>query len=1123
MYSILETSAAQPAAENQPAAPLPEPPKAPKSISETRVLGGKLCLAGVGNRNADLMFIATTVQDEEAMETMHTNSEIGSTIKSKAMFMKGPIGVQFRDLIMGVGIDPQDTYYTALCRWLMPKQHRNKPKKEDIAWGEEMLYNEIKEVQPKIIVCIGKPVFDLLSDVKLKQTDIEGGFFRCSKFDCILYFIPDLWQLRAKPEKYERYRIDMMQVRRMYDDVRGITVNRVAEHYRTISTKAELKGLVAEWKASNFGLFSVDCEWGGMQVVDCQLRSVQFCWAPGHAVYLRFMDENRNYTFDCSYEEAGAILAEHLDKPEVKYIGHHLSVDLTAIAYWLKLSWYQKGFFDTEFAEQTADEYASLGLDNIAMKYTDKGRYDIELVMWKKANKLDPDLGYGTIPDSILIPYACRDVDVVFQAMPFIIQKLVQQDLWEYYQTVFNPFVTDVFTNFSLVGLPMDLPKMDHLRELFSFARDAMNVKFVETIQAEARNIMLGKFNQLFGEDVGPLMMGRLVQLVEHEETRDHAAAFDFLKTVVGTSRLMEFEPFLNHYIESPRFNIRAAPSMRRWLFTIKGFIPVKSTNNKEKGMPSTAWERVLTYPADKQKEFTPSTDKQTLQILAASTGDAVLNQLLELNAVGNLCKAFLKEPDIDEETGEVTRENGLHFWLASDGRVHGQMSTTETGRPRSWKPNSLNWPSYVNERILDGIRKVFAILQKEGLLPREYLGYSLADGEAGYVKIPSIRSVVKAPPGYILVESDYQTAEIRGLAFVSQDEAMINLVTKPDLNFAVWKENKKVTVRLSFDPRSQIAPQHQDPELLMSVVGKDKVRRKITEDDLLRNKDGTLVHPKNDLHWSLAEMVHNKPREVLNDKKDRGAAKVGNFSSAYGATAMTLERKIEADTGIKPEPGTGQRLLEALAMRQPDADAFLKFVETVPKYPGLMIAASGRRRRFIGHPDHIQGFTSRERDGVFNTAGREARNYYLQESVAATAAIAGRDILDLAIKHGLEGRPITILYDSVVTLCPLHERFIFSKAHTLFMYLKVGWLYGKRVLRYPIDTELNPAWSTPDYSILPTLENPDYHPTPEHLKPLENWLDEMIAYYTENEMASVLNRKEFTAPSPTPWKHAMM
>jgi hypothetical protein len=129
----------------------------------------------------------------------------------------------------------------------------------------------------------------------------------------------------------------------------------------------------------------------------------------------------------------------------------------------------------------------------------------------------------------------------------------------------------------------------------------------------------------------------------------------------------------------APQFNIRSKPQMQRWLFDVKGYTPVKTTANKDAGMPAMSWEKVAAYPPEEQRKYTPASDKQTLEILATVNSDTVINALLELNAVGNICKAFLKPAEVDDE-GNLVKEQGLHYWITSDDTVSLQHSTTETG-----------------------------------------------------------------------------------------------------------------------------------------------------------------------------------------------------------------------------------------------------------------------------------------------------------------------------------------------------------------------------------------------------------------------------------------------------------
>jgi hypothetical protein len=124
---------------------------------------------------------------------------------------------------------------------------------------------------------------------------------------------------------------------------------------------------------------------------------------------------------------------------------------------------------------------------------------------------------------------------------------------------------------------------------------------------------------------------------------------------------------------------------MARWLFDFEGLTPIKSTNQKAKGLPSMAWEKVLELPKDRQALYKPAVDKQTLAILSEQL--PAIDELLNLNAVGNLSKAFLNEPDVyvDGDTGEeVVEEHGLHAWLCSD-------ETKRTKRPNQFRTNKKN------------------------------------------------------------------------------------------------------------------------------------------------------------------------------------------------------------------------------------------------------------------------------------------------------------------------------------------------------------------------------------------------------------------------------------------------
>lgn len=198
----------------------------------------------------------------------------------------------------------------------------------------------------------------------------------------------------------------------------------------------------------------------------------------------------------------------------------------------------------------------------------------------------------------------------------------------------------------------------------------------------------------------------------------------------------------------------------------------------------------------------------------------------------------------------------------------------------------------------------------------------------------------------------------------------------------------------------------------------------------------------------------------------------------AYGAVASTIERRIEAVTGIKPEEGTGEALLAALEKRQPDVFRGLEEVAKMPERGERLVAASGRVRRFPVHSGSLSGVSWRVRNSYLRAMGNEARNFYPQESVASTLARACRWLNAWYRSEGLSARSVIGLYDSVLTYCDESERHICAEAHQAFMCDINFWKYGRRYMNYPIDTDLVERWSyKPGKELKARLESRDYAP----------------------------------------------
>ena len=641
-------------------------------LTKPTEIDGHLWLPGTGKRNkkARIMFVTPCVLPEEAATEQDVG--FGKTIRRTPRMLDCAHGVYLKDVALKNGIDLNECYWTSIIKYLPEnRNHQSKPLKVmmDQAWP--YLEAEIAAIRPEIIVCVGKLVFDQFVDFRAKESDVIGAWFRNSKYGARVFMIPHITQI-LKAEKHETFALAFRSIRQMLDSIDGVKVASIPIRGSVIHNSTELREWVQKMKDESNFVFSVDCEWHGHQHVDGKLRSLQIAWSESDVIYIRFMDDQLNYVFDVDYKEAGAILGEWLNQPLCKYIGHHLSVDLTWMAYWLGLDWYEKGLFDTEFAQQCVDESIGLGLDELALRYTDFGKYDWQLIEWKKAHSDLCKEGYGYIPDKILIPYGWKDVLTVFRSWGILEKKLKDQDLMKYYTEIFNPNVTDVFTSYSLLGLPIDREKIDEMRELYNWCKRELQIDFQRVMTEEADRILEERIGDKgLYETVHELAMEGKVQ-----ESRNT------LKARLGADKWPEIEPVFEHFLTAPNFNDRSKPQMMRWLFDVKRYTPVKSTPDRANGTPAVQWEKVLTYPPEAQARFTPATDTQTLEILAAQHSDETIKLLLKLNAVGNICKNFLKEAEVDDN-GMVT-EKGLHYWIASDDCIHGNTSTTETGRNRS-------------------------------------------------------------------------------------------------------------------------------------------------------------------------------------------------------------------------------------------------------------------------------------------------------------------------------------------------------------------------------------------------------------------------------------------------------
>ena len=167
---------------------------------------------------------------------------------------------------------------------------------------------------------------------------------------------------------------------------------------------------------------------------------------------------------------------------DVGIIGQNVKADgMWFLRYGVDIRDYVK--YDTMLVEHLISNIGQFSLEELTMKYTDMGRYDVKLIKWKRINKNKglTNEGYGAIPDNILLPYAAGDTQAtwkIFKAQMQYIRAnrpalLEKRGLEKQYPSLIQATVRmqQHLYEFELVGLPIDLVLIKKLTKIYNDKR----------------------------------------------------------------------------------------------------------------------------------------------------------------------------------------------------------------------------------------------------------------------------------------------------------------------------------------------------------------------------------------------------------------------------------------------------------------------------------------------------------------------------------------------------------------------------------------------------------------------------------------------------------------------------
>lgn len=158
------------------------------------------CVFGVGNRNADIMFIGEAPGEQEDL--------------SGVPFV-GRAGQLLDKFLYAVDINREDVYIANILKCRPPKNRDPLPEEEDMCIG--YLREQVALINPKVIVCLGRISAMRLIKPDFKITKEHGMWFKKGNYLMTAVYHPAA--LLRDPRKKEDMLEDMKKIKEKISEI----------------------------------------------------------------------------------------------------------------------------------------------------------------------------------------------------------------------------------------------------------------------------------------------------------------------------------------------------------------------------------------------------------------------------------------------------------------------------------------------------------------------------------------------------------------------------------------------------------------------------------------------------------------------------------------------------------------------------------------------------------------------------------------------------------------------------------------------------------------------------------------------------------------------------------------
>ncbi len=159
------------------------------------------CVFGVGNENADVMFVGEAPGEQEDLNGVP---------------FVGRAGQLFDKYLYAIDLKREDVYIANILKCRPPKNRDPLPAEEEACIG--FLREQVKLIQPKIIVCLGRIAAMKLIKPDFKITKEHGVYFQKGPYLMTAVYHPAL--LLRDPHKKEDMLVDMKSIKQKIDELK---------------------------------------------------------------------------------------------------------------------------------------------------------------------------------------------------------------------------------------------------------------------------------------------------------------------------------------------------------------------------------------------------------------------------------------------------------------------------------------------------------------------------------------------------------------------------------------------------------------------------------------------------------------------------------------------------------------------------------------------------------------------------------------------------------------------------------------------------------------------------------------------------------------------------------------